>query len=384
MKKFLALILTLTCLVSMCTVGYVHADEIEETENTVPAEYTLSLKGAIELALVNNPQLVANEHTQNANKINIKSARMTKSSAEKAQKMATQYGVFSATTVDELCVRKGYYVNAAIAQYDLSVLEKSRIEASIAYNVTNAYYNAVLMDMLVQAADNKYKLSVENQLVVNSQYALGLIPELSYKNADISVDSAKTLYDGYVLSRDIALMNLANLLNIDKNSKIILTDTIEVKEFTSDTKSDIASAMETRYDIIALNKQVELSNEYFSHTKAFTESSAVYNTAYADTVNKQYQLDMAKDNIELAILSQYNKIYTDYCAIALAQRTYDMRFAEYEAAKLQYELGMITNIELTEKINNLYDTQTELFQAKLNYTMSVEKYKYDITIGLPQ
>jgi outer membrane protein TolC len=66
----------------------------------------------------------------------------------------------------------------------------------------------------------------------------------------------------------------------------------------------------------------------------------------------------------------------------IAERTYNMHLSEYEAAKVQYDLGMITNLELTDKINNLYKSQISYAQAKLNYRMAIEKYKYDITIGI--
>ena len=120
------------------------------------------------------------------------------------------------------------------------------------------------------------------------------------------------------------------------------------------------------------------------NTTAFTEKSAVYNTAYSDMISKENQYNSAKDGIELAIRSSYNSILSNKSTLNIAERTCDMAKREYEASKLRYELGMITNLELTDKIYDLYEAEVSLSQAKVNYTMSVEKYKYDITIGLPQ
>ena len=393
MKKILTLLLIVSLVaVAICPVS-VMASETEapvvEAADTQAApkehiEYNLSLQDAIQMALTDNPQLKANDHNRKAAEINITSAAMSKTAAKRSTKAASQAGFFSTTTVEEICMRKGYYVNAAKVQHELSIIERDRITAGICYNVTNAYYNVVLMDMLVSAAKNSYSIALENKTLVDAQYAQGLVPKMSYDNAGISVDAAKSKLEGYELNRDIAMHNLKNLLRVDDDCTIYLTDTIKIEDFTSDVDADVISALETRYDIIGAKKSYELSKEYFDCADAFTEKSAVYNTAYADMINKENQYNSAKDGIELAIRSSYNTIISNKSAVSIAERTYDMAKREYEAAKLQYELGMITNLQLTDIIYDLYEAEVSLSQAKVNYTMSVEKYKYDITIGLPQ
>ncbi len=403
MKKILSLLLIMSLAVTVVCPVAVMAEETEKTVTQSPdeevalegttaeetaqeeyKEYNLSLEGAIELALTDNPQLIANEFNQKANKININSVAISKSAAKRTTKAMGKFGIMTTTTIDEICLREGYYVTAAKVQHELSVIERDRIIAGISYNVTNAYYNVVLMDMLVAAAKNSYSLAIENKSLVDAQYEQGFVPQMSYDNAGISVDAAKSKLEAYELNRDIAMRNLKNQLNVEPDCTIYLTDGIEISEFSSDVDADVISAMETRYDIIGAKKAYELSAEYFDLTGAFTENSAVYNTAYADMLNKEFQYNSAKDGIELAIRASYNTIISNHAAMGISERTCDMAKREYDAAKLQYELGMITNLELTDKIYSLYEAEVSLSQAKLNYTMAVEKYKYDITIGLPQ
>ena len=66
----------------------------------------------------------------------------------------------------------------------------------------------------------------------------------------------------------------------------------------------------------------------------------------------------------------------------LSKAQYETELKKYDAAKLKYELGMITNNELTQTINTLYEAQISYANAKSNYRMAIEKYKYEITIGL--
>jgi hypothetical protein len=45
-------------------------------------------------------------------------------------------------------------------------------------------------------------------------------------------------------------------------------------------------------------------------------------------------------------------------------------------------MGMITNLELTKDLNELTTAMEDLENAKFTYKLAVEKYNYDITIGL--
>ena len=393
MKKLLSFLLIMSIAFSllapvaaMAEESNVEADGDLTSETPVQeeyVEYNLSLEDAIKMALTDNPQLIANEFSQNANKININSAKITRNATKKSL-AAVPLAYSSATTIEQLCAKKGYYVTAAQVQYDLSVIEKERITASVSYNVTNAYYNVVLIDMLVNAAKNSLSMAIENKTIVDAQYEQGLVSKMSYDNAGISVDAARSKLEAYELNRNIAMKNLKNQLHLDDNCALYLTDSIATEDYSSDVDADVVSALETRYDLIAAKKMYELSAEYFDISESFTSGSAVYNTAYADMLNKEYQYNTALDGIELAIRSSYNSIISNRSAMNISERSVDMAQKEYEAAKLQYDLGLITNLQLTDAIYKLYEAEVNYSQAKLNYTMSVEKYKYDITIGLPQ
>ena len=392
MKRFTSLLVALIVSISAWSVTYADEALTDETNVTSqieeavdePKVYTLSLEDAIELAMTDNPQIIANEYTQIAKEISIKSANLNKSAMKKSLKEASKKNYISTTTIETLVVKEGFMVAQAEMEHRLSVLNAEQIKASIAYNTTNAYYSVVLMDKLVNAAKNSYELALENKVVIDAQYKLGLVAQMTYDNADISVDGAKSRLDTYELNRAIAELNLKNMLNIDKDSEIILTDEIECEEFSSDVEADVISALETRYDLTARKESVDLAYLYMDIAGAFTTSSSVYNSAYADYINAQYQYTSLRDIAEFNIHSAYNTILTNHSAMDIARRTYEMKLKEYDASKLQYELGMITNLELTDKINALYEAQVDYAQKKLDYRMSVEKYKYDITIGLPQ
>lgn len=379
MKKTIIVLFTL---IFLSVNNVVYSDDTtkdDTTKNDISnpeITYTLSLADAIEMAITDNPQLVANTHRQNANYINIKSAQITKNSL-KGLPLNISSGF------ETFCMKEGYYVEAAKTTYELSIKEAEKIKANISYNVTEAYYNVLLLQKLVYAAQNSYNLTVENINTVEAQYKLGLVSKLDYENAKISVTIANNTLSSYILNKDIAIDNLKILLNkYDEKCTIVLTDEIECEEYTSDVETDIVNALNTRYDITALKKQKNLAEQYFELSKPLTEETAIYNNAYASYIEAENNFENTKKLISLSIKSTYNNILTANANMNIAKEQYETEAKKLEAAKLKYELGMITNSELTQTINTLYEVQTNYANAKLTYRMAVEKYKYEISIGL--
>lgn len=374
MKKTIIVLFTL---IFLSVNNVVYSDDTTKNDISNPEiTYTLSLADAIEMAITDNPQLVANTHRQNANYINIKSAQITKNSL-KGLPLNISSGF------ETFCMKEGYYVEAAKTTYELSIKEAEKIKANISYNVTEAYYNVLLLQKLVYAAQNSYNLTVENINTVEAQYKLGLVSKLDYENAKISVTIANNTLSSYILNKDIAIDNLKILLNkYDEKCTIVLTDEIECEEYTSDVETDIVNALNTRYDITALKKQKNLAEQYFELSKPLTEETAIYNNAYASYIEAENNFENTKKLISLSIKSTYNNILTANANMNIAKEQYETEAKKLEAAKLKYELGMITNSELTQTINTLYEVQTNYANAKLTYRMAVEKYKYEISIGL--
>ena len=60
----------------------------------------------------------------------------------------------------------------------------------------------------------------------------------------------------------------------------------------------------------------------------------------------------------------------------------DIRERDYRASQIKYEMGLISNMELTSAMNELSQYRVQLQQARLTYRLAVDKYKYEISIGL--
>ncbi|MBE7038852.1 MAG: TolC family protein [Ruminococcaceae bacterium] len=367
MKKFISVLLIL--FVSITTA-------FAQSASQSPVIYELTLDEAINLAYIDNPQLTANEMAQQSHKISIKSANLSK---YKLKDMA----VSMSSGVDMLLLKEGYYVNAAKTQLMLSELENKKIHSNIAYNVTESYYNLVLLQKLVNAAQNAYDLAVANQKTVDAQFELGLIARLDYENASVASKRALSALESYKLNYEIAHQNLKIHLNKDDENCIIkVDDNVDCSEFESDVNNDVLSAMNTRYDVTALKESMNLAKEHFDIASVLTEDSAAYNSSYSSYINADYNYTHNSKLIALSIKSAYNNIITSHSNMDTSAKLYEIKLKEYDSTNLKYQLGMITNLELTKAINELYEAQTNFANAKITYKLAVEKYKYEISTGL--
>lgn len=384
MKKIFLIISALTVAASMTlsasasdiSADGIYENEAEELASQQPVTYSLSLEEAINMAYENNAQILANDANRRGCEVSIKSAEISYLRNKKTP-------VNISSNFELFCLKKGYYLEAAKTSLTLAEKEGEKIKANIAYNVTETYYNYGLMQKLVNAAQNSYNLALRNKELVDAQYNMGIVSQLDYENASITVESCLNALNSYKLKLDILQSNLKILLNKDSENCIIeVTDEIGCEDFTGDPKVDAESAVESRYDLTALKEKRALSEQYFELSKSLTEASAVYNQAYADFVEADYNYTNSCKLISLSIQSSYNDVVTSKANLETGRKTYEMKLKEYNSSVLKYELGMISNIEITDAINNLYNAQVEYANAKLSYRMAVEKYQYEITIGL--
>lgn len=383
MKKILSLILSL-CVVfsSICAsanatseVGNAASESLSES-STEPKVYELSLEQAIAMAYENNGELKANQLDQKGKNLSVTSANLSK-------KELKDITLNPAANFEMYCVKKGYYLKAAKVQAELSKGQAEQIKSRIAYDVTEAYYKYVLVQKLASAAQNAYELATENFALVSAQYDMGLISKLDYENAAISVKMAENALLSYKMNCKTAEQNLKILIHKDEEDCTIkVSDYVDCSDYSSDVEADIKSAMESRYDITALKKSAELAYEYFDVADVLTSTSAMYHTAYASYVKADYDYSNTKKLIALRISTSYNSILTAKADMDTAKLSYEMKVKQNDSAKLKYELGMITNLELTQSINELYESQTQYANAKVTYRLAVEKYKKEITVGL--
>ncbi len=370
MKKSVLSVLISAMLVFTVSPGAFAQEGSEQT-----ATYTLSLEDAIRMATEDSPQFISAD-------VKIEDAKRQLKEAQKDKRNFK--GIIRLPAgLSSVALKQGYYVAQAEISVKSAELEKVKAQSSVSYDVTQKYYGVKLSEALLKSAQSGYQLALENKNTMDTQFSLGLVSELDVKNAEYAVAQAKNACATYERSLDISKKSLLIALSIDdENAQLNLTDDIEYEEFSANLSEDIARAMNERYDIYSLKAAYEQAVSYRKVTEVLGLSSSEYSAANNNVIQMEYNYTNTKKLIALSVNSSYNSILNAQDSLKLAEQSLNLREQEYNVAKIQHGLGMITNTQLTSAMNSVTNARIELENAKLTYKLAVEKYGYDITIGL--
>lgn len=364
----------------------VFADEITviDTENIEQNEsqridetktYSLTVEDAINIALENNPQLNACLAKKEDYKIQLKSAKETKAQYRELKNIPI-------TTAYELVyIKNGYYVHTYEKTLELSDYEYEQIKSRISYDVTQKYFTLKNCEKLVEIANNSYNLVLENYNNAKLSYDLGFISKVELDSAKVGMMQAEFMLETYKNNYDIAKEDFKiSLRKNNENCNFILTSEIAVTEFETNLTEDLKTAENSRYDIASLKVNYELSKEYLDLTLG--AATARKSAAQSSYITAEYNYTNNKSLILLGIKSSYNNISGTRNNVSLTGETLKLKRNAYEIAKIQYEQGLITNSDLLTSLNDVYTAEVEYENSKLNYILAVDKYKYDIKIGI--
>lgn len=376
LKKSIALFLSIMLI---CT--YVLADESFLSENNInqvgdTTIYVLSLEDAINISMNNNPQLNASIVKKQNNKAQLDAAKVTKAGYRDVKE------IFVSTGYEVNYIKNGYYVHTYENAIKLSDYEYKQIEAQIAYNITEKYFNLKNSEKLLEIAKNSYELVKENYNATSLSYELGLVAKTDLDGANISLLQAEFALATYKDNYEIAKEDFKIALRKNnENCDFVLTSNLSVEDFKTNIDEDLITAENSRYDILSLKSNYELSKEYFELTK-LPENTARYTSAYSNYITAEYNFTNNKALILLGVKAGYNNIGSTRNNVTLTEQTLGLKKNAYKIAQIKYEQGMITNTELLSALNDVYTSEVEYENAKLKYNLAVDKYKYDIHIGL--
>lgn len=370
----------LTCLLLVCFTlsTYVYASDTQSDADTVENKvYTLSLQDAIMLAVSQNPELQVCDIKLSSLNVSLDAARLSRKSI-KDSTISISSGLTSAY------VKDGYYVDMYESQIRLGKLEKEKIQNKIAYNVTEKYFNYKLTERLIRTTEQSYSLALENKNTTDERFKLGLVSQIEVDNAAVALEQSRVAVDNYKRSFDIAKEDLKIALQLDdEDCSFVLTDDIDFADFESDVDADVAAALETRYDTVALREAAALEKRYFEITSKYTApNTATYNSAHSDYIQSDYNMTNNTKQIALSIRSDYNNVLSSKDSLKIAEQNLAIKKQEFSAASLRHEMGMMTNMQLTSVLNDLAQYEINVENAKLKYKLAVIKYQYNTTIGL--
>ncbi len=365
-KKIIPLVLCVIMLFSL----FVTASAQEDVKI-----YTLSLEDAIKMATQNDPALLSADTA-------IKNTQRQLEQAYKDQRNM-KGAIPLPAGLANAAVKQGYYVEQAKIGVESANLSKKQLESRTSYTVTQSYYSVKFSEEMLKTAQSAYELALNNKKNVDIQFSLGMVSQLDVKNAQYSVNETQAMLNKNIRNFELSKKSLAASLSIEEdNVSFVLTDDIEYEEFSSDLADDTEKALESRYDIYQIKSNYLQAERYTHTTILLGSSSSQHSAANQAMVQAEATYNNSKKQIAISINSTYNNILDSKDSLMLAQENLAIRQQEYDVAVIQYDIGMITNSQLVGVMNTVTNAKIQLDNAKLSYKLAVEKYRYEISIGL--
>ncbi len=348
----------------------------EEAADVSGGVMSLSVEKAIETALENNDQLAVCDYQKESYEYGLKAARITRKNNENTP-------VYASSGYELGYVREGYYIDMYETNIKLADYNKEKVKANITYNTISAYYNYKILEDLAEIA----KVTLEEARVNNEKMVklneLGMTSNVEMQNAQLTLDLAYNDYYSALRRAETAKDTLKITMNTDDTSDFILTSEIVIPDFAAEVDKDIESAMTTRCDVLTLTENLRLAESHCKLTERLaTKNTAAYYSDLSTYMQTKYNAENSIKMIKVGIKESYNSVVTANENLVTAQQNVNIRKTLYDAAKLRFDMGMITNIDLTEALTDYSTAEQGCEQAKLAYLLAVEKYNYDITIGL--
>ncbi len=334
----------------------------------------LNLQKSIDLALENNIDLKKQKIEVDKQKI---ASRKADDAADKASD--SDSGSYSGLLTEKFTPKqKEMLVEIAERNYEMQ-------QESLGINVKESYYNILLKQNILNVREGSLESAKQQYEIAQAKFKQGLIAEYDALVAEVQFKTKENDWETAQRELTKAKMDFKQLLNIDIDQEIALTDDfiLDAKEVFLEDR--VAVALESRLDMIqareteelyALN--VELTGSYYtSNTWTYKDASYQYEAS---------KLDLEQQIAEVKL--DVNKAYLDLQgageALEPAEKNVEQAKESLRIVNLRYESGLATSLEVLNAQNLLESTEQSYANAVFNYTMSVENFDFAVNHGSPR
>lgn len=335
-----------------------------------------------------------------------------------------KWSMNASLTVSQLLFSGSYIVGLQSAKVykNISALNKIKTDQDVKEMIANSYYNVLIAEenkiILQQTYDNLGKTFAEMEAMQKQ----GLIEDTDVDQMELTVSNIKSSLDMITRLSDISINLLKTQLGININSKLELTDNLDMltgnlsyeslltKEFNTDNNVTIAlleNSVEAQKLLNKLDKAAflpdlaafymyynEFNENAFSfnppHTLGVTMNIPIFSSGQRLSKVSQSKIEYLKAENTLEQVSQ--AMIVDFqnskSALIAASEKYDTEKKNLELSKriydktlIKFNNGMTSSLDLTQVQNQYFTSQTNYYgslQELISAKNKLEKLLADI------
>lgn len=204
----------------------------------------------------------------------------------------------------------------------------------------------------------------------------GAISELEYTSFELAVKNAQNAVNQAERAIDLAELKVKFTLNYPSENELILQGSFQTPTIAVKNADEAVALSKFHVDYLTLADAFSLAemrwsqaqNWYFPIQPGYEIERAAYQSAQAD-----YQKNT--NDLEMGIRTLFDNLQTIKESTQYMQENVALLQRSTDAAKLQYEMGMITANDLIDKQQQYFNAQNQLKDLELSYLTTALQYR---------
>lgn len=299
-------------------------------------------------------------------------------------------------------------------------LENTRQE--IKFRTTQAFYQVLQYKDLMNVRQEEMKNLSEHLETVKIQYAVGTVAMSDFLATNVQLANSRQNYNSAQINFENSVATLNNLIGLPVETTLIIDDDLQYLSFDEDENFCLEYALSHRPDGIAANFSVKSSEENVNQAKSGTRPniSAVISGNFSgegafkadhdaerwmagiemnwnlfDNNVTSAQVNQAKmlqkkaesqaqeqiEKIRLEVHNAYTALRISEKNVKISEETITQAQEQFLIAKVRYEEGVDTNLNVMDAQEKLTQARTNYFSALYSYNTS--KAELEKAMGIP-
>lgn len=311
-------------------------------------------------------------------------------------------------------------IEAAKEREELSRLQQDELYQSLALNTVQLYYMNCFTRQAIKIKKQELKDYEEMLRQTEIRTRSGSSTSFDLLNTQVSQSAVNTQLTELVANLRTLQVQLSVLADTTVSEAVPLHEDFEIIRNPSSLDNLLTTAYATRPEMQLADKQISISrleesaarraynpsldlsaaaggkNGYPLHIDRMKlnyeagitlsiplyeggrrkQSASLARSAYNTAI---YQKELIEKQVQQQVSENYNTLTSDYDKIEQLSRQVTLAQKAYEQAKVNYNAGAITNLELLTSSTNLSGSRLQLLQARINYLISY--YKLQVSVG---
>ena len=378
-RKVLITIMALSTLFSNTVVfgnetSTITETEVETTENDVFSfveefEFredetleNLDIETAVEKALINSTALKTSNLSLKVSEEQLESSQFT---------VDYNTGSDSLQSILNLIKNQASYRNS---EEELKVQEQK-----IAYEMEQTFIDILSLQRELQIAEDSFRVEEKNLTISKLKANMGLISQQEYNEALIAFEKSKVSIETQKTNLENAFINLNIIIGeYDTSKQYNLLIDVEYEPVELELSVENYAESRVLESVTIENAKRNLS---VAETSYIVEQANISGTttslmqAENSVATTEMNLSDTIENMEVQVINLYNTIKSLETNIENNKIELANLKNSYEIAKIQYEMGKISEIELLQAENKVISMENTIINQIYEHSQNVKKFE---------